>query len=117
MQEQRPWGTFEILYEDKNCKIKKITVLPEQKLSYQLHKKRQEFWTIVEGEGLAIVEDLSVDLPRGVSICIPKETKHRAINNSKKENLIFIEIQTGSYFGEDDIVRFEDDYGRIEKND
>lgn len=117
MQEERPWGKFEILHEDENCKVKKITVLPEKKLSYQMHHKRQEFWTVVEGEGLATVEDLNVDLPKGMSICIPKKTKHRIANNSKKQNLIFIEVQTGSYFGEDDIVRFEDDYGRVEKND
>lgn len=116
MKEQRPWGEFEILYEDENCKIKKILVLPGQKLSYQLHNKRQEFWTVVEGEGTAIVEDLTVDLTKGKSICIPKKIKHRVVNN-KKENLIFIETQTGSYFGEDDIIRFEDEYGRIENND
>ena len=116
MKEERPWGSFEILHEDENCKIKKITVLPDQRLSYQLHKKRQEFWTVVEGTGIAIVEGLTVDLPKGKSICIPKKTKHRVINGSK-ENLVFIEVQTGTYFGEDDIVRFDDDYGRVKKDD
>ena len=116
MTEERPWGKYQILYEDETCKIKKITVHPKQKLSYQLHKQRRELWTVVEGRGVATLEGLTTNLFPGKSISIPKETKHR-IQNDEDQNLIFIEIQTGTYFGEDDIVRFEDDYGRVEKND
>jgi len=111
MEEERPWGKYQILYEDDNCKVKKITVNPKQKLSYQLHKKRSELWTIVSGTGLATFEGQFVELEKGKSVSIPKNTKHR-IQNDGDEILVFIEVQTGSYFGEDDIIRFEDDYGR-----
>lgn len=109
---QRPWGTFEILLEDQNCKVKKIIVQPGHKLSLQSHKKRTELWKIIFGNGLITLNSKTVPISKGMTCQIPIGTIHRIENNSENE-LIFIEIQTGEYFGEDDIVRYEDSYGRI----
>jgi mannose-6-phosphate isomerase-like protein (cupin superfamily) len=112
MIETRPWGTYQILLEDDNCKVKKITVQPGQKLSLQSHEKRNEFWSIVEGEGeITLDEDIS-PTSKGMMYYIPVKTIHRVENTGNKP-LVFIEIQTGEYFGEDDIKRYEDIYGRI----
>lgn len=105
------WGHWEILLETKYCKVKQITVNPGQRLSYQSHQKRQEHWTIVQGTGTLVLNDESHTLCVGENIVIPKQAKHR-IGNKTKSPLIFIEVQTGDYFGEDDIKRYEDDYGR-----
>ena len=115
-KEYRPWGSFENLLEEDYCKVKRIIVKPGQRLSYQYHHKRSEAWVIVQGEAC-----VTVDLkPYPCSNCtfgvgdvieIPKEAKHR-VQNEGEEDLIFIETQVGTYFGEDDIVRLEDDYGR-----
>ena len=107
----RPWGKFEILEEREEFKIKKITVNPGQRLSYQFHNKRSESWTIVKGSGIFTIDDVEKEVKYGDSLIIPIKSKHRLFNNSKN-NLVFIEIQTGDYFGEDDIVRIKDDYNR-----
>ena len=120
--EERPWGSFEILLDEEYCKVKRIIVKPGERLSYQYHHKRSEIWVVVQGEACA-----TIDNPNGTSyhevtygvgdvIEIPKEAKHR-VQNEGEEDLIFIETQVGTYFGEDDIVRLEDDYGRIEDED
>jgi len=111
-KEERPWGEFFILIEEKNFKLKKIVVNPYHKLSYQLHNKRSESWTIIKGEGKVILDDKIIEVKYGDIIKIPLKSKHRIINDSS-EKLIFIEVQTGTYFGEDDIIRIEDDYNRI----
>lgn len=108
----RPWGTWEILHEAPYCKVKKITVKPQQRLSYQSHKKREEHWTIVQGRALVTLDDETTECSTGQHIHIPREAKHRIENPDESTPLIFIEVQTGTYFGEDDIIRFEDDYGR-----
>ena len=105
------WGKWDILLETKYCKVKKITVNPNHRLSYQTHQKRQEQWTIVQGTATIILNDKKHLLTVGESIFIPKQTPHR-IGNYTDIPLIFIEVQTGSYFGEDDIIRLEDDYNR-----
>ena len=116
-KEERPWGSFENLLDEKYCKVKRIIVKPGQRLSYQYHHKRSEVWVVVQGEACATIE-----IPNGKShwectygvgeiLEIPKEAHHR-VHNEGKEDLIFIETQVGTYFGEDDIVRLEDDYGR-----
>ena len=110
--EERPWGNFKVLYGGKDCKVKKITVNPEQKLSYQYHYKRNEYWTIISGNGKILLNDKIIDVSAGSNIFIPAEAKHTIENISNKDPLVFIEIQTGNYFGEDDIVRLEDRYGR-----
>jgi mannose-1-phosphate guanylyltransferase/mannose-6-phosphate isomerase len=110
--ETRPWGQFEVLRDEGHYKSKKITVLPGQKLSYQSHTKRAENWIIVKGIAEVTLNDKVHTLKRGESIFIPQGAKHRMANPSQVEILEFIEVQTGEYFGEDDITRYSDDYGR-----
>jgi mannose-6-phosphate isomerase-like protein (cupin superfamily) len=106
-----PWGKWEVLLEEPQYKVKRITVNPGHRLSYQLHKKRKEHWMMVLGKALVTLDGREITLETGTAIDIPANTAHR-IQNPGKEPLVFIEIQMGSYFGEDDIVRLEDDYGR-----
>jgi mannose-1-phosphate guanylyltransferase/mannose-6-phosphate isomerase len=108
--ENRPWGFFCSLYKD-NCHIKKIIVYPHKRLSLQSHQFRNEHWIVISGNGKAQIDDIIQDIQEGDSIYIKKTQKHRLINDSK-ENLEIIEIQTGNYFGEDDIIRYEDDFHR-----
>ena len=110
--ENRPWGKYEVLYDGEDCKVKKITVNPNQKLSYQYHHKRAEVWTVVSGTLTIILDDEKIFRGYGQSVRIPLGAKHRAWNETD-EVVEFIEVQTGTYFGEDDIVRIEDDYNRI----
>lgn len=109
--ENRPWGKFEILKDQDYYKSKVIRVDAGQKISYQSHAKRSEHWIIVKGEAVVLLDDKEVPLKTGQHIFIPQGAKHRIINNSKAA-VEFIEVQVGSYFGEDDIVRYQDDYGR-----
>lgn len=108
---ERPWGKYYVLEDEANFKLKRIEVLPGHRLSYQYHHKRQEYWTIVEGTATVILDDKEHTLSYGESIFIPMGSKHRIINKTE-ELVVFIEVQTGTYFGEDDIVRLEDDYHR-----
>jgi mannose-6-phosphate isomerase len=109
--EQRPWGSFYVIHDEKKYKLKRIEVESGQRLSYQYHKKRAETWIIIEGEATVMVEDKIKKYNEGQTVIIPKGAKHR-VENTKSDKLIFIEVQTGTYFGEDDIVRIEDDYNR-----
>ena len=111
MKEQRPWGFYEILLETDYTKVKQITVNPGQRLSYQYHSKRKEFWTIVNGSATVILDDVKILIAQGESINIPLGAKHRIMNETN-ELVVFIEVQTGTYFGEDDIIRIDDEYGR-----
>jgi mannose-6-phosphate isomerase-like protein (cupin superfamily) len=110
--EQRPWGNFENLLEEDYCKVKKITIFPNQSPSYQYHYRRSETWIIINGYGELKLDDTLIKIKPKDVIEIPKLSKHQIMNTSS-ENLVFIEIQTGEYFGEDDIVRLDDKYGRI----
>ncbi len=110
--EERPWGRFFIIDEQSTYKLKRIEVDPGKRLSYQYHKNRSEVWIIVKGKGTITLNDKVKENSKGETILIPQGMKHRIENNTKYK-VVFIEIQTGSYFGEDDIVRLEDDYGRI----
>ncbi len=109
--EARPWGQYEVLLNDDNVKVKRITVNPNSRLSYQYHDKRREQWTVVKGNLTIVLDDEKVFRQPGESIHIPLGARHRAWNETDDE-VIFIEVQTGTYFGEDDIVRLEDDYAR-----
>lgn len=109
--DERPWGTYTVLHDTEQCKVKTITVLPEQRLSYQSHEHRKEVWTCVEGQLTLIINDVEQTLNPGMSATIYPKDKHRAWNKTK-EPVRFIEVQTGTYFGEDDIIRYNDDYGR-----
>jgi len=112
MIEHRPWGTYEILLDETNVKVKRIIVSPEQRLSYQYHFKRGEQWTVVDGILTIVLDGVKIIKNPGESIHIPLGAHHRAWNETGSD-VTFIEVQTGTYFGEDDIVRIEDDYKRI----
>lgn len=108
----RPWGTYEILLDSENCKVKKISVMPGHSLSYQYHHKRSEDWIIVQGSGEVRLDSDKIKIGPGDRVHIPALSRHSIRSFKNKESLIFIEVQTGEYFGEDDIVRLEDSYGR-----
>lgn len=112
-KEERPWGRFFVIHDEPNYKLKRIEVDPGKRLSYQYHNRRSEVWTIVEGEAIVTIEGKVKEYKKGDTILIPKRAKHR-IGNEKQKKVIFIEVQLGSYFGEDDIVRIDDDYNRIQ---
>jgi glycosyltransferase involved in cell wall biosynthesis len=110
-----PWGKWEVLLDEPNYKVKRITVLPGKRLSYQKHSKRKEHWMVVEGMAVVTLDDKEICLKKGETVDIPQEAAHRIANRENKQ-MTFIEIQQGEYFGEDDIVRLEDDYGRARKD-
>ena len=112
MHDQRPWGYFEVILEEDNYKVKRIVIQPGQRLSLQRHRQRYEHWVIVSGEALVTLDDGIRPLDCGEHILIPKRSKHR-ITCRGKEPVVLIEVQLGEYLGEDDIERFEDDYGRV----
>ena len=110
----RPWGYFLVISNEQDYKIKKIIINPKARLSYQYHNKRQETWIVLSGCGLVTIDDTVSEIKPGAQVLIPAKSKHRIENTSETDNLEFIEVQSGEYFGEDDIVRLQDDYGRIE---
>ena len=112
----RPWGSYESLVISDGYQVKKLTVYPLQKLSVQMHYKRSEHWVVVKGKAKITNGKEIFTLQKNESTYIPVETVHALENPSNKEDLEIIEVQTGTYFGEDDIVRFEDRYGRIAEN-
>jgi mannose-6-phosphate isomerase-like protein (cupin superfamily) len=112
MIEERPWGYYTILEDKSTHKVKRIVVYAGQRLSYQSHEKRMEDWVFTRGEGIVTIDDIDHLVQAGSRIRIPKLAKHR-IKNTCAGLLEFIEIQTGEYFGEDDIIRYNDDYGRV----
>ena len=107
----RPWGCYEILSEALDHKVKRIVVLPGQRLSLQRHQLRAEHWYIISGAGIVDLNNEELDLKVGASVDIPCGVWHR-LRNPGKVDTVLIEIQTGAYFGEDDIERQADDYGR-----
>ena len=107
----RPWGSYFTMAEGSNWQVKRINVNPGQSLSLQKHNHRSEHWVIVSGEALIEVGDEKKKLLKNQSIYIPLGFKHR-LSNPGLERLILIEVQSGSYLGEDDIIRYEDNYGR-----
>jgi len=108
----RPWGRYEIFFESETCKVKRIIVKTEQRLSYQYHHKRKEAWTVVKGIARVTLNGEEKDYKTGDTIIINQGDKHRMANPSSSQEMEIIEVQTGTYFGEDDIVRIEDDYER-----
>lgn len=111
-KENRPWGSFEVLLDNPNFKVKKITVKSGCRLSLQSHKRRNEHWVVIEGRMRITVGNEVRNYEVNEHVYIPRETKHR-MENSGTEEASVIEIQTGDYFGEDDIIRYEDDYNRV----
>ncbi len=110
-QSVRPWGRYEVLASSELHQVKNIYVLPGKRLSYQRHQKRAEHWFIVEGDARITLDGDTFEMSAGDSIDIEIGVAHR-IENIGSQELIFTEIQTGTYFGEDDIERLEDDFGR-----
>jgi mannose-1-phosphate guanylyltransferase/mannose-6-phosphate isomerase len=110
--EDRPWGRFEILRDTDDFKSKVISVKPEAQISYQSHAKREEHWIVTRGEGEVVLNDKVIPVKKGSYIFIPLGAKHR-IRNTGGHDLHFVEVQLGTYFGEDDIVRYQDDYKRV----
>jgi len=111
-ENDRPWGFYEILSESDSHKVKRITVNSGKRLSLQSHKKRKEHWYVIQGQAKVEINEKKMSLSVGASVDINTGDLHR-VENSGEVDLIFIEIQSGSYFGEDDIMRYEDDYGRV----
>ena len=108
----RPWGSYTVMEEGANFKIKRIVVNPGAKLSMQLHKHRSEHWVVVSGEATITNNEIEYKLQENQSAYIPKTHRHRLANESDKP-LSIIEVQCGDYVGEDDIIRFDDSYGRL----
>ena len=110
-QNVRPWGRYDVLSESHDHKVKTITVEPGKRLSYQQHAQRSEHWFIVRGSGVVTLDGVDRPVTAGSAVDVPVGVAHR-IANDGDEPLVFIEVQHGTYFGEDDIVRLEDDFGR-----
>ena len=110
---QRPWGYYKTTVLNDYFRGKIISVKAGGQLSLQSHNHREEHWIVVHGTGTVQIDDSVISVRCGSSVFIPKGCKHRLINTDKTENLIISEVQIGDYFGEDDIIRYEDMYGRV----
>jgi mannose-6-phosphate isomerase-like protein (cupin superfamily) len=112
-EEKRPWGSFHTLEEGPGYKIKRLVVLPGKRLSLQRHRHRAEHWVVVAGTATIVNGARTLRLrPRACAV-IPRQAWHR-IENHGRSVVVIIEVQHGTYLGEDDIVRMQDDYGRVE---
>lgn len=109
--EERPWGHYTVLHADQSCQVKKLVVDPGKRISPQSHEFRAEHWFIVSGQGTVELDGKEMVVEQGDSIHIPIGSKNRIFCDSS-EPLVFIEVQKGSSYAEDDIVRYEDDFGR-----
>ena len=107
----RPWGRYDVLEVSESHQVKRITVNPGARLSYQRHQRREEYWVLLSGRARFTLDDRDSDHDAGEVLYIPFRAKHRVACVSEVP-LVFIEVQRGDYFGEDDIERFSDDYGR-----
>lgn len=108
----RPWGFYKSTFLNSHYQGKIISVKPKQRLSLQSHCHREEHWTVLYGEGTVELADTVITVYQGSTVFIPKGCKHRLTNTCSTENLIVSEVQIGDYLGEDDIIRYEDDYDR-----
>lgn len=111
----RPWGYYKTVFLSDYTRAKIIHVNPNEELSLQEHKKREEHWVIIKGKGKVIIGESEKLVEAGLYMYIPKGCKHKVINTSHSEPLMISEVQLGNYFGEDDIIRYDDKYGRLEK--
>ena len=109
----KPWGFYKSVLLSSHAQAKVITLFPDSEISLQEHMHREEHWVVIKGVGKVVCSNDLFDIKAGGYIKIPKRMKHKIINTSVKDNLVFSEVQLGEYFGEDDIIRFEDMYGRI----
>ena len=113
-RDDRPWGSYVVLEDAADHKVKELLVRPGKRLSYQRHLKRSEHWFIIRGEGYVILDGIETPVRAGDTVDVPVGTCHR-IGNSSTADLVLIEVQHGEYFGEDDIIRLEDDFGRSDE--
>ena len=111
--EERPWGRFEILFDSPTYKVKRIIVNPSSRLSLQSHNYRCEHWICTKGTGLAEINNEEIKLCQNTKVYVDFRQLHRLSNTSIDEELVIIEVQQGTYLGEDDITRYEDDYNRV----
>jgi len=111
-EDHRPWGYYRVLSDEATCKVKRIVVYGHQRLSLQRHQHRTEHWYVIAGVGVVTINDKEIPIKSGQSVNIGQGSWHR-MSNLEADDLVFIEVQTGTYFGEDDIERREDDYGRL----
>ena len=109
--DERPWGSYTVLADESDHKVKRLVVEPGQRLSYQKHAKRAEHWFVVRGSGHVTLDGDDLPVGPGTAVDVPQGAAHR-ITNDGDEPLVFVEVQHGESFAEDDIVRLEDDYGR-----
>ena len=107
----RPWGKYRVLFEEDDYRVNQMIVYPGCRISLQSHQRREEHWTIVRGSGLIQTEAARIPVGKGNSAFIPVNNVYR-ITNSGTDLLVLIEVQIGSYLGDDDVVRYADDYGR-----
>lgn len=110
--DHRPWGYYAVLADETDHKVKRICVYPGKRLSLQRHRRRAEHWYLVSGEGVVTLDALEIPLKAGEAVDIPRTAAHRFCNSGQND-AFFIEVQTGEYFGEDDIERLADDFGRL----
>ena len=108
---ERPWGAYKVLHTSELSQVKEISVKPGARLSYQTHEKRAEHWFITQGPALVTIDGVTKTMQTGESVDIGVGVAHR-MAATQSFGVTFIEVQTGTYFGEDDIVRLEDDFGR-----
>jgi mannose-6-phosphate isomerase-like protein (cupin superfamily) len=113
--ETRPWGQFEVLSDEDSHKVKRLTVEPGHRLSYQRHEHRSEHWFVVSGQGLVTLDGSSRTVEPGSAVDVPAGAAHR-IKNSGSGPLVFIEVQHGERFSEIDIERLDDDYRRLDSH-
>jgi mannose-6-phosphate isomerase len=111
--DSRPWGGFEVIATGAGHQVKRLTVLPGRRLSYQRHEQRSEHWFVVGGAGVVTLDGATREVAVGSAVDVPVGTAHR-IECTSGEPLVLVEVQLGSYLGEDDIERLADDYGRVE---
>ncbi len=112
-EDHRPWGYYQVYADEPDHKVKRIVVYPGKRLSLQRHRRRAEHWYVLNGEGIVTRDEQELHLNAGEAVDIPRGAVHR-IMNPGTEDMAFIEVQTGDYFGEDDIERLEDDFGRTD---
>lgn len=112
--DERPWGSYTVLEDatPEGFKVKRLTVTPGSRLSYQRHARRAEHWFVVAGTATVTIDDVESEVPTGAAVDVPLGAAHR-IENRGDVPMIFVEVQQGDYLGEDDIERLADDYGRV----
>jgi mannose-6-phosphate isomerase len=110
----RPWGDYLVLADEDNHKVKRIRVAPGKRISYQRHERRSEHWFIISGTAVVTLDTVPHKKSSGDTVDVAVGVSHR-IENTGLDDLIFVEVQHGEYFGEDDIIRLDDDFGRHER--